>query len=320
MRRLCALIAFSLVFATPGLAQEFPVRPVQIIVPSSPGGISDTAARMIGEGLSKMWGQSVVVENRPGGGGSIGTGIARRAKADGYTLLVTTNGEFALNPVIYPNLPYDPNKDFLPLVLATYNKIAVVANAGAPYKTFEEFVAAAKQNPGSISWASAGAGTWNHLAGELLASELGVKLIHVPYKGGGPASTAVAGGDVPIGLLSISSVLPHIKSGKVRVLAVTAKDRSTYDKSWPTVIEKGYANVDATNWVAFFAPNGVPKAVSDKIEGDVRKVLAQPEFTERLVSMAIEPSGASSKELTEIIRADRARAERVAKEANIRVE
>jgi len=320
MLRKHAYLATFLAFMTPAIAQDFPNKSVQIIVPSSPGGISDTAARIIGDGLSKLWGQSVVVENRPGGGGSIGTGIARKAKPDGYTLLVTTNGEFALNPVIYPNLPYDPNKDFLPLVLGTYNKIAVVANASSPYYTFQDFVAAAKQKPGSISWASAGSGTWNHLAGELMASEVGIKLIHVPYKGGGPASTAVAGGDVPIGLLSISSVLPHIKSGKVKVLAVTAKDRSTFDKSWPTVAELGFPNVDATNWVGFFAPVGVPKNVADKIEADVRRVLNDPEMQQRFTAMAIEPSGAGSSELTQIIRADRARAERVAKEANIRVD
>lgn len=132
MRELRMSIAVLLGLATPAFAQEFPTRPVQLIVPSSPGGITDTAARMIGDALSKMWGQSVVVENRPGGGGSIGTGIARKAKPDGYTLLVTTNGEFALNPVIYPNLPYDPNKDFRPLALGTFNKIAVVAGATLP--------------------------------------------------------------------------------------------------------------------------------------------------------------------------------------------
>lgn len=320
MRRLGMSIAVFLGLAAPAFAQDFPTRPVQLIVPSSPGGITDTAARMIGDALSKMWGQSVVVENRPGGGGSIGTGIARKAKPDGYTLLVTTNGEFALNPVIYPNLPYDPNKDFRPLALATFNKIAVVAGADAPFKTFNDLVTAAKAKPGSISWASAGAGTWNHLAGELMASEVGMKLIHVPYKGGGPASTAVAGGDVPIGLLSISSVLPHIKSGKVKVLAVTAKDRSTYDKSWPTVAELGYPNVDATNWVAFFAPVGVPKALADRIEADIRKAISQPDIQEKFNSMAIEASGAGSADVAKLVLADRARAEKVAKEANIRVD
>ena len=320
MRRLGMSIAVFLGLAAPAFAQDFPTRPVQLIVPSSPGGITDTAARMIGDALSKMWGQSVVVENRPGGGGSIGTGIARKAKPDGYTLLVTTNGEFALNPVIYPNLPYDPNKDFRPLARATCNKIAVVAGADAPCKTVSDLVTAAKAKPGSISWASAGAGTWNHLAGELMASEVGMKLIHVPYKGGGPASTAVAGGDVPIGLLSISSVLPHIKSGKVKVLAVTAKDRSTYDKSWPTVAELGYPNVDATNWVAFFAPVGVPKALADRIEADIRKAISQPDIQEKFNSMAIEASGAGSADVAKLVLADRARAEKVAKEANIRVD
>lgn len=313
-------MALAVALCAPAQAQDYPNKAVQIIVPSSPGGISDTAARVVAEGLSKLWGQSVVIENRPGGGGSIGTGLARRAKPDGYTLLVTTNGEFALNPVIYPNLPYDPNKDFIPLAMATYNTIAVVANAESPFKTFEDFIKAAKEKPGSISWASAGAGTWNHLAGELMASETGVKLIHVPYKGGGPASTAVAGGDVPIGLLSVSSVLPHIKSGKVRVLAVTSKQRSEFDKSWPAVAELGYPDVDAINWVAFFGQNGLPPAVAKKIEADVRQVLAQPEIRQRFLAMAVEPSGLSSADVLAKIKADRASAERIAKEANIRVE
>lgn len=320
MRRMTAIMALAVALCAPAQAQDYPNKAVQIIVPSSPGGISDTAARVVAEGLSKLWGQSVVIENRPGGGGSIGTGIARRAKPDGYTLLVTTNGEFALNPVIYPNLPYDPNKDFIPLAMATYNTIAVVANANAPFKTFEDFIKAAKEKPGSISWASAGAGTWNHLAGELMASETGVKLIHVPYKGGGPASTAVAGGDVPVGLLSVSSVLPHIKSGKVKVLAVTSKERSAFDKSWPTVAELGFPNVDAINWVAFFGQNGLPPAVAKKIEADVRQVLAQPETRERFLAMAVEPSGLSSTDVLAKIKSDRASAERIAKEANIRVE
>jgi tripartite-type tricarboxylate transporter receptor subunit TctC len=320
MRILSALVVVLACAVTTANAQTFPNKAVQIIVPSSPGGISDTAARLVGEGLSKIWGQSVVVENRPGGGGSIGTGVAKRSAADGYTLLVTTNGEFALNPVIYPSLPYDPAKDFLPIVMATYNPIAVVANINAPYHTFEELMDAARKKPGSIPWASAGAGTWNHLAGEWMQLETKTKLLHVPYKGGGPASTAVAGGDVPIGLLSVSSVMPHLKSGRVKILAVTSKDRIKFNKEWPTVAELSGSKLDAVNWVAFFAPNGVPADVARKIQNDVQTVLKDPKFLERLSLIGIEPGGMSSQELIEQIKSDRAQAELVAKESGMKVE
>lgn len=319
MRILSALVVLACAVTTAN-AQTFPNKAVQIIVPSSPGGISDTAARLVGEGLSKIWGQSVVVENRPGGGGSIGTGAAKRSAADGYTLLVTTNGEFALNPVIYPSLPYDPAKDFLPIVMATYNPIAVVANINAPYHTFEELMDAARKKPGSIPWASAGAGTWNHLAGEWMQLETKTKLLHVPYKGGGPASTAVAGGDVPIGLLSVSSVMPHLKSGRVKILAVTSKDRIKFNKEWPTVGELSGSKLDAVNWVAFFAPNGVPADVARKIQNDVQTVLKDPKFLERLSLIGIEPGGMPSQELIEQIKSDRAQAELVAKESGMKVE
>ncbi|CAH1649636.1 ABC transporter substrate-binding protein [Hyphomicrobiales bacterium] len=320
MLRRSAFMFFLGMLAMPAFAQDFPAKPVTIIVPSSPGGISDTSARIIAEGLTKLWGQSVVIENKPGGGGSIGTGIARRAPADGYTLLVTTNGEFALNPVIYPNLPYDPNKDFLPLVMATYHPIVVAANTSTPYKTFKDLADAAKKDPGGISWASAGTGTWNHLAGEWLQVDTGLKLVHVPYKGGGPASTAVAGGDVPIGLLSVSSVMPHLKSGKIRVLAVTSKQKSRYDESWPTVAELGAPELDATNWVAFFAPKDIPADVAKKIETDVIAILSQPEVAQKFLTIGAEVAAIPSDKLIEQIKLDRAQAERITKQANIKVD
>lgn len=319
MRRLLGFMTLACILSLPAHAQDFPTKAVTIIVPSSPGGISDTGARIVAEGLSKLWDQPVVVENRPGGGGSIGTGIARRAQPDGYTLLATTNGEFALNPVIYPNLPYDPNKDFAPLVLMTYNPIVIAVNTSAPFQTYQELIAAAKKEPGSISWSSAGTGTWNHLAGEWWQMETGTKMVHVPYKGGSPAATAVAGGDVPVGLVSVSSIMPHVKSGKVKIIAVTSKEKSAYDTSWPTVAELGVPNLDAVNWVGLFAPTGIDPKVAKKIEADAIKVLQQPETRQRFLGMGTEPVGMPSEGLAQKIKQDRAVAERVAKEANIRV-
>ena len=269
-------------------AQDYPSRPITIIDPAAPGGVSDIAARLIGEALTAKWGQQVLVENRPGAGGSIGVGHAARAKPDGYTLLMTTNGQFAVNPFVYPSLPYDPDKDFIPVVLVTNNPMLLVANAKAEFNTLAEFIAAAKASPGKIGWASPGVGTWNHLAGEWLQSELGIKLLHVPYRGGGPAGVAIAGGDVPVGLIAISSAMPHIKSGRMKVLALSTKERSSVDPSWPTVAEAAAPRFDAATWVGLFVQAATPQDVVRKIEGDVLEIVSRPNIKERLNGLGIE--------------------------------
>ena len=269
-------------------AQEYPSRPITIIDPAAPGGVSDIAARLIGEALTAKWGQQVLVENRPGAGGSIGVGHAARAKPDGYTLLMTTNGQFAVNPFVYPSLPYDPDKDFIPVALVTNNPMLLVANAKAEFNTLPEFIAAAKASPGKIGWASPGVGTWNHLAGEWLQSELGIKLLHVPYRGGGPAGVAIAGGDVPVGLIAISSAMPHIKSGRMKVLALSTKERSSVDPSWPTVAEAAAPRFDAATWVGLFVQAATPQDVVRKIEGDVLEIVSRPNIKERLNGLGIE--------------------------------
>lgn len=317
--RLLPLAALIALLATSSIAQTYPTRPVQVIVPSSPGGISDTAARLVGERLTRIWGGNVVIDNRPGGGSSIGTGAASRATPDGYTLLVATYGEVALSPVVHPNLSYDPARDLHPLVIATYNPILVVADGDATYRTLADLMDAARKHPGTIPWASAGLGTWNHLAGEWLQLETGIKLIHTPFRGGAPAATAVAGGHVPVGLLSTSSVLPYLQSGQIRVLAVTSRSRTRFDVSWPTVAELTGAGVDAVNWVAFFAPKGLDRAISKRIQNSVVSVLEDPQMIRRLLDIGSEPGGTTSEALVEQIKVDRAVAERVGRDANMSV-
>jgi tripartite-type tricarboxylate transporter receptor subunit TctC len=286
LRRL--LMLSCLIFPTVGHAQDFPTRPVQIVVPTSPAGITDIAARVIGDKLSRIWGQQVVIQNRPGGGGTVGVLSVARATADGYTLLMTTNGELALAAAIRTSVPYDWRRDFLPLALATKNPITIAANASSPFTSLKSVVEAAKQHPGDVAWASPGVGTWNHLTGEWFADALGIKLLHVPYKGGGPSGTAVAAGDVPLGFLAISSALPHVQSGRARVLAVASAQRSPLAPSWPTVTEELGVTFDSGQWVGLFAPAGIPAALRDKIEHDVLEALAAPEVRDRFTRAGVD--------------------------------
>jgi tripartite-type tricarboxylate transporter receptor subunit TctC len=300
-------------------SQDYPSQPVRIVVTASPGGITDTAARIIGQGLTPLWGQSPVVENKPGGGGTIATTYVSRATPDGYTLLAATNGEIALAPVINPNISYDPKKDLTPIVMATINPIILVASGASPFKTVKDLIDAAKDKPGTIAWASPGVGTWNHLAGEWFQSEAGIKLIHVPYKGGGPAAVALAAGDVQVGIVSISSAQPFLDGGKIRVLAVMTKNRAKFDPSWPTLAEAGVPHVDATNWVALFGPANVSDKISQKISADTRRVLQDPNVQKTLDAIGVEPADMSTNELIKQIDVDRALSERIARQAKIAV-
>lgn len=301
-------------------AQSYPTRPIQVIVPSSPAGITDIAARFLGERLSELWGKQVVVDNRPGGGGSIGVAAAVRSTPDGYTLLMTTNGELALNPAINAKTKYDFKKDLVPIAMVTNNPIVLAANTSSPYKTLADVAAAAKAQPGNIAWASPGVGTWNHLTGEWLADALGIKLLHVPYRGGGPAGTALAGGEIPLGFVAISSALPHVQSGRVRVLALTSAHRSKVDPEWPTVAEGAVPGFDSKQWVGLYAPAGIDPAIRDKIEADVLSVLAQPAVKSRFETAGVEVIGLRGAEALKQLDADSKIATEIARKANIQVE
>lgn len=310
-------LLFGLSAAT---AQSYPTRPIQVIVPSSPAGITDIAARFLGERLSELWGKQVVVDNRPGGGGSIGVAAAVRSTPDGYTLLMTTNGELALNPAINAKTKYDFKKDLVPIAMVTNNPIVLAANTSSPYKTLADVAAAAKAQPGNIAWASPGVGTWNHLTGEWLADALGIKLLHVPYRGGGPAGTALAGGEIPLGFVAISSALPHVQSGRVRVLALTSAHRSKVDPEWPTVAEGAVPGFDSKQWVGLYAPASIDPAIRDKIEADVLSILAQPAVKSRFETAGVEVIGLRGAEALKQLDADSKIATEIARKANIQVE
>jgi len=265
-------------------ADSFPNKPIRIVVPFAPGGIVDTSARVIGQELSKRWGQQVVVENRPGGNGFIGVMAAVKSPADGYTLLMAHTGEFGVNPAIFPNVPYDLDRDLTPITMITDAPMVLVVNSNQPIKTMQDLLATAKAKPGAVGMSTPGTGTINHLVLEWMNLAANVKFLHVPYKGGAPAITATAGGEVPAGKAALGSAMPHIKSGRVRVLAVTTAERSFVDKSWPTLMESGIPDVRSSIWAGLFAPKGVPQPIIEKLYAEIVKILELPEVKERFAA------------------------------------
>ena len=264
-------------------SQTYPTKPVRIIVPYAPGGIVDTSARVVGAKLSEKWGQQVVVENRPGGNGFIGTTAAAKSPNDGYTLLVAHTGEFAVTPAVFPKAPFELD-DFTPITMITDAPMVIVVNANTPYKTLPELIAAAKAKPGTVGVSTPGIASINHLVLEWMNLVTGAKFLHVPYRGGAPAITATAGGEVPAGKAALGSAMPHIKTGRVHVVAVTTTERSFVDKSWPTMAEAGVPGVSSSIWAGLFAPKGVPQPIIDKVYKDVADILKQDDVKARFAA------------------------------------
>ena len=301
-------------------ADTYPNKPIRIVVPFAPGGIVDTSARVIGQELSKRWGQQVVVENRPGGNGFIGVMAAVKSPADGYTLLMAHTGEFGVNPAIFPNVPYDFDRDVTPITMITEAPMVVVVNSNQPMKTMPELIAAAKAKPGTVGVSTPGTGSINHLVLEWMNLTTGAKFLHVPYKGGAPAITATAGGEVPAGKAALGSAMPHIKSGRVRVLAVTTATRSFVDKSWPTLIESGVPGVSSSIWAGLFAPKGVPQPIVEKLYSEIAKILELPAVKERFAAGGGVPGGMRPEAFGAAIRKEAASLKKVAVAAKVKPE
>ena len=305
----------------PSQAQDFPTKPIRIVVPFAPGGIVDTSARVVGQKLHERWGQQVIIENRPGGNGFIGVMAAAKSPADGYTLLMAHNGEFSVNPAVFAaTIPYDLDRDFSPITMITDAPMVYVVNAAAPYKTMQELIAAAKAKPGTVGVSTPGNGSINHLVLEWTNLATGAKFLHVPYKGGAPAITATAGGEVPAGTAAMGSAMPHIKSGRVRVVAVTTANRSDVDGSWPTLQEAGVAGVHSSIWAGLFAPKGTPQPIIDKIYNEVTSILQLPDVKERFAAGGGVPGGMKPAEFTAKIKQEAASLKRIVAEANVKAE
>jgi len=301
-------------------AQTYPTKPVRIIVPYAPGGIVDTSARVVGQKLAEKWGQQVVVENRPGGNGFIGTVAAAKSPADGYTLLTAHTGEFAVSPAVFPNIPFDLDRDFTAITMVTDAPMVIVVNSKTPYQTLQELIAAARAKPGTIGVSSPGIASINHLVLEWMNLATGVKFLHVPYRGGAPAITATAGGEVPVGKAALGSAMPHIKTGRVRVVAVTTATRSFVDKSWPTMMESGVPGVSSSIWAGLFAPKGVPQPIIDKIYADVAEILKLPDVKARFAAGGGVTGGMPPAEFAAAIRKEAASLKIVVAKAGVKPE
>jgi tripartite-type tricarboxylate transporter receptor subunit TctC len=318
MRWVLALMLAS----TCALAQDYPSRAVRIIVPYPPGGVTDIATRLVAQKLADRWGQPVVAENRPGAGAIVGVEAAARSAPDGYTLLMVSGDFAAIHPYVYSKLPYKPD-DLVPITMATDTPMVVVSSAASGINTVADLVAAAKARPGEITYGSVGQGTSNHLVGEWLASALGVKLVHVPYRGGAPAASAVAAGEVALGVLATSSAAPHVKSGKMKVLGLTNARRIGETAQWPTLAGSGVPALrefDTSIWVGVFAPAGISRAIVEKVNADVNRALKDPDVRERLAGVGAEPVGSTPEALAERIKHDAAFYGRIAREAGIRLD
>jgi len=300
-----AFLALLLAFAPAAdtLAQAYPAKPVHLVVPFPPSGGNDVFARLLAQKLSEAWKQQVLVENRPGAGGNIGTEFAARAAPDGYTLLLGHTGTLAINPALYTKAGYDPQRDFVPISPLASAPLVLVAYPGSGLRSVGDIVAMAKAIPGELNYASSGNGTGSHLSGELLQALAGIKLTHVPYKGTSPAITDVIGGQVPMMFSVIPAALPQIRSGRLRAIAVTGAQRMPQLPEVPTVAESGLPEFESTLAYGILAPRGTPATVLDEIRAQIARVTATREWQERLEFEGAVPLAGTPAEFAALIRA-----------------
>jgi len=315
------LIAATALLAGVALAQSgsYPNKPIKFIVPYPPGGGTDVIARIVQEPLSSNLGQQVIIENRGGAGGSIGSEAAARSPADGYTVLFTLSSH-TINPAIYPKLSFNTEKDFLPVVTIASLPQILVANPDFPAKNVKDVINMAKAKPGTVAYASVGNGSPGHLAGAMMAGGANVKMTHIPYRGGGPAVTDVMGGQVPLLWVSIPAAANFVKAGKLKALAVSTTKRSAVFPDVPTMIESGFKDFEVDSWYAMFVPANTPKAAVDRLNAAANKVLASPEVKEKLLNQGAEAVGGSPEALGRVVKAELVKWDKVVKENGIKAE
>ena len=301
--------------APPAFAQQapWPARPVKIVVGFAAGSATDTLARIVAESFSKSMGQAFVVENKPGAGGAIGAAQVKEAPPDGYTLVAAGSGPFGINPAVQRSLPYDPVRDFELIGNIVLTPQVIVVSSATPWKTLREFVAAAKAKPGEIPYASLGKGSTSHLAMAAFASTAGIELNHVPFKGTGEAQVALVSGQVPVMSDTITGVLAQVKAGKLRALAVCIPKRSGYLPDVPTVGEQGWPGFESVGWIGLAAPAHTPAPILDKLNAEIRKMLADPAVKAKFANLAFEPAGDSRAAFTAFVKSEIAKWTQVAK-------
>ncbi len=300
-------------------ALAYPLKPVRVIVPYSPGGGTDIMARAVSAKLSEIWGTQVVVDNRGGGGTIIGTDIAAHSPADGYTLLITSPS-FVINPTTRARLPYDTLKDFEPITQIAFQPYVLVVHPTVPARDVKEFIALAKAKPGALNFGSTGIGSGSHLAGELFKIMSGTNMTHISYKGMGPAITDLLGAQTQFIFATILPITPHVRSGRLRALGVSSENRSAILPDLPTIAEAGLPGYHTISWTGMFAPTGVPRAIIEKINTDVVRIIHQTDTRERLASDGAEPAGTSAKEFDAFIRSEIAKWAKVIRAAKISID
>ena len=318
-RRLALGLFATVAFAAPLLAsaQQFPTRPVKIVVGYSAGGAVDAVARAVGQAMSTSLGQPFVIENKPGAGTNIAVKSVIAAEPDGYTLMMAANA-LAANMALYQPAPFDAERDLVPVSLVGRVPVVIAANANAPYANIAQLIAAAKAKPGSISFASPGNGSTPHMAIEFFKRAAGISLLHIPYRGGSQALTDVIGGQLPLAAMNALEVQPHVKSGKLKVLAVLSPNRTVIFPDAPTIAESGYPGFEASVWYGLVAPAATPKAVVAKLHVEVQKALQTKEVRERMTAVGGEVIPGSAEQFGALIRSERQRYEKLVREANIK--
>ena len=321
MRKMRAfLAAAAFIVAGTALAQPYPAKPVKIIVAFTPGSATDILARLVADAFGRSMGQTFLVENKPGAGGIIGTEAAKNSAPDGYTLTACPSGPFGINPGIYSKLPYDPLKDFEPISNIGLTPQTIVVGSQTPYKTLKDFVAAAKAKPGEIAYGSLGTGSTSHLTMEAFQAAAGIKLNHIPFKGGAEAQTQIMGGAFPVMSDTVPGVLAQVKAGKLRALGVAIPQRSPFLPDVPTIAEQGYPGFESVGWIGLCAPARTPAAILDKLNAEVQKMLASPEAKEKFQQLAFTAAGDSREHFAAWIRAEIVKWSRIAKESGARAD
>jgi len=319
VRRLALGLLATVACAAPLLAaaQSYPTKPVKVVVGYSAGGAVDAVARAVGQALSASLGQSFVIENKPGAGTNIAVKYVIGAEPDGYTLMMAANA-LAANMALYQPAPFDAERDLVPVSLIGRVPVVIAANANAPYANIAQLIAAAKAKPGSISFASPGNGSTPHMAVEFFKRAAGISLLHIPYRGGSQALTDVIGGQLPLAAMNALEVLPHVKSGKLKVLAVLSPNRTAIYPDTPTIAESGYPGFEASVWYGLVAPAATPKPIVAKLHAEVQKALQTKEVRERMTAVGGEVIPGSADMFGALIRSERQRYEKLVREANIK--
>jgi tripartite-type tricarboxylate transporter receptor subunit TctC len=306
--------------ATSALAQTFPAKTARLVVPFPPGGPRDAPGRQIAHHQTERWGQSVVVENKPGAGGNIGADFVAKSPPDGYTVVMGALSTHAVNPSLYARMPYDAQKDFAPITLIAITPNVLVVNPDLPVHSVKELIAYAKARPGKLSFGSGSIGSAGHLAGELFKVDAGIDMVHVPYKGAAPATQALLAGDTQLMFDNLANAMAQVKAGKLRALAVTTAERSKLAPELPTMAEAGLPGFDISTWYGLFAPAGTPPDVVDKWNADVTAMLRTPDMRDRLLAQGAEPAPDTPAEFARFVAAEAAKYARIVKASGAKVD